>query len=264
MTYSYDPFGVPGPRGRARAGAVVSRAEFQQLQQIAQELKHHLEQEMTRNNELQAALEQQAKELRHRVQEVEIKSEALRQQSEHQKQLETELMFTRSALAEQRVKLAENPEEASWQERYARLQAEIDSLRKRWEQRSVAETAENRRKILADMLPLADHLDLAMQHQPENDDAQVRNFVNNIEATRRAFLETLRRYGVERIDPLNEPFDPARHEALGQTLSDSVPADHVALVAQAGYAEGDRLLRPARVLVSSGLRTNVEEAANGS
>ena len=133
-----------------------------------------------------------------------------------------------------------------------RQQAEMDNLRKRWEQRAQAETAENRRRILADMLPLADHLDLALQHQPQIDDVQVRNFIGNIEATRRAFLETLRRYGVERIDPVNEPFDPTRHEAIGHTPSAETPVDHVATVVQAGYVEGDRVLRPALVLVSSG------------
>ena len=102
------------------------------------------------------------------------------------------------------------------------------------------------------MLPLADHLDLALQHRPQMDDVQVANFIGNIDATRRAFLETLRRYGVERIEPQNEMFDPNRHEAIGQAPSPEVPADHVAQVVQAGYADGERILRPARVLVSTG------------
>ncbi|MCB0151366.1 MAG: nucleotide exchange factor GrpE, partial [Caldilineaceae bacterium] len=147
---------------------------------------------------------------------------------------------------------AENEEEASWQERYLRLQAELENLRRRLEQRAAAESADNRRRILADMLPLADHLDLALQHRPQMDDVQVANFIGNIDATRRAFLETLRRYGVERIEPQNEMFDPNRHEAIGQAPSPEVPADHVAQVVQAGYADGERILRPARVLVSTG------------
>lgn len=252
MTYSFDPYGRPRPHGRQSAAAVVSQAEYNRLQQIAEELGLRLEQQIEKNKELQGTLDKQAKELHQKTQELEIKDEALRKQSEHQKQLETELVFMRGALAEERAKMAENPEDATWQERYMRLQAELDNVRKRWEQRSMAETAENRRQVLADMLPLADHLDLALQHQPSVDDVQVRNFISNIDATRRAFLETLRRYGVERIDPLNQPFDPMRHEAIGQVPSEQVPADHVAVVTQAGYAEGDRILRPARVLVSSG------------
>ncbi|MBE2238320.1 MAG: nucleotide exchange factor GrpE [Caldilineaceae bacterium] len=255
MTYSYDPFGASRPRGRQSGNVVITPAEFQKMQQIVQELGARLEQELAKNKELQAGLDRQTKELHHTRQEVEIKDEALRRQSEHQKQLETEIVFVRAALAEAQERLAADPEEATWQERYARLQAEMDNLRKRWEQRSIDETAENRRRVLADMLPLADHLDLALQHQPQSDNVQVRNFVGNIDATRRAFLETLRRYGVERIEPTHQLFDPTRHEAIGQTPSVDVPADHVALVTQAGYAEGDRILRPARVIVSSGPAT---------
>ena len=250
MTY-YNSYGGQ-PRGRQPNSVVVSQAELQKFQQMAEAIGVQLEKEVANSQKLQATIEHQAKELRQKTQDLEIRDEALRRQSEHQKQLEAELFMTRAALAEERSKAAADPEEASWQERYLRLQAEVDNLRKRWEQRSIAETAENRRQILADMLPLADHLDLALQHQPQTDDAAVRNFVANIEATRRAFLETLRRYGVERIDPANNPFDPTLHEALGQVVSERVPADHVAVVTQAGYADGERVLRPARVLVSTG------------
>ncbi len=244
MAY-FDPFGG-GYRRRGHSDAVVvSAAELQRLQQMAAQLEQE-------NKELKAMIERLNQELRQKAQEIEIKDEALRKQSEHQKQLEAELVFLRAAVAEANERKTSDAENAAWQDRYLRLHAELDNLRRRLEQRSSAETAENRRQILADMLPLADHLDLALQHRPQTDDPQVRNFIANIEATRRAFLETLRRYGVDRIEPLHEPFDPDRHEAVGVISSESVPTDHVATVVQAGYSEGDRLIRPARVLVSSG------------
>lgn len=242
MTYFFDPY----HRRRGPSDAVmVSAAELQRLQQMAA----RLEQE---NQELKAMVERLNQEVRQKTQELEIQEEALREQSEYQKQLEAEVVFLRAALAEANQKSASGAENSFWQDRYLRLQAELDTLRRRLEQRSNAEIAENRRQILADMLPLADHLDLALQHLPQTEDPQVRNFIANIEATRRAFLETLRRYGVDRIEPLHEPFDPGRHEAVGATSSESVPTDHVVAVVQAGYSEGDRLIRPARVLVSSG------------
>lgn len=250
MTY-FDPY--DNRSRRRQSGVVVSAAELQKMQQMAEalgEIGARLEQEIEKNQRLEAELARLNKELEHKAQVLDIKDEALRKQSEHQKQLEAELLFVRAALAEHEK--AAKPEDASWQDRYLRLQADVDNLRKRLEQRSIAETAENRRQILADMLPLADHLDLALQHQPQTDDPQVRNFIGNIEATRRAFLETLRRYGVERIEPLNQPFDPTQHEAIGAAPSESAPAEHVATVVQAGYREGERVLRPARVLVSTG------------
>jgi molecular chaperone GrpE len=203
-------------------------------------------------------LDEQSKALHNIKSELEITKEALHKQSEEFKKVETELVFTRAALEDAQKKLSEpeepslSAEEQSWQEKYARLQAEVDNLRKRWEQRAASETAEAKRRILNDMLPLADHLDLAMQHAPTGDDLALNGFLANIEATRRAFLETLRRYGVERVDPQGEPFNPHLHEAIGHTPAPGVPADHVAQVVQAGYVEGDRVIRPARVLVSAG------------
>jgi molecular chaperone GrpE len=199
--------------------------------------------------ELKTRFEEQGKTLQNTKSELEIKNEALHRQSEEFKKLEAETVFLRAALEDTHQQAA-SAEETTWQEKYVRLQAEVDNLRKRWEQRFGNESAEFRRRVLVDMLPLADHLDLAMQHAPTTDAAAVKNFIGNIEATRRAFLETLRRYGVERIDPIGEPFDPTLHEAVGHAPSADVPAEHVAQVVQAGYMEGDRLLRAARVLVS--------------
>ncbi|GIV76598.1 nucleotide exchange factor GrpE [Litorilinea aerophila] len=202
--------------------------------------------------ELQARFEQQARELAELRRELEIKNEALQRQSADLKSLEAELAWTKAALqqaTEQADKAAESSGE-NWQERYLRLQAELDNLRKRLEQRSAAETREARQRILRDMLPLADHLDLALAHAPEHAEGTGKEFIRNIEAVRQAFLETLKRYGVERIQAEGQPFDPHIHEAVGEVDDPNVPAGHVARVIQAGYQENGQLLRPARVLVS--------------
>ncbi len=198
-----------------------------------------------------ARLEEQSKALQNSKTELEITKDALHKQSEEFKRLEAELLFTRAALEDANKKLAAEDDQ-SWQEKYVRLQAEVDNLRKRWEQRSASDTAEFRRRILIDMLPLADHLDLAMQHAPESNNSAVKGFIDNIEATRSAFLDTLRRYGIERVEPQGQLFDPNLHEAIGHAPVPGVPADHVAQVVQAGYVEGNRVIRPARVLVSAG------------
>ncbi|MGL4649055.1 MAG: nucleotide exchange factor GrpE, partial [Caldilineaceae bacterium] len=121
-----------------------------------------------------------------------------------------------------------------------------------WEQRAADDTAEARRTLLRDMLPLADHLEMALSHRDALDGEGGKAFASNIEATLKAFLDALRRYGVERQDPLGQPFDPEQHEAIGQIASDQTPPGHIAHVVQTGYCEGDRLLRPARVLVAAG------------
>ena len=149
------------------------------------------------------------------------------------------------------------PEGATdWREGYLRLRADMDNYRRRQEQRFQHIAQEDRQRILLDMLPLADHLEMALQHLAEETqgDAQtlMNTYRNNIEATLQAFRETLKRHGVEPIDALGKPFDPEYHEAVGQIPSDDIPEGHVAQVVQTGYTIDGRLLRPARVLVSRG------------
>src|SRR5215212_2464614 len=190
---------------------------------------------------------EQTKALDEKNNELNVKNEVLQRQTadvrqlENAKgQLESELLFTKAAL-QQAQKQQEQIAEQNWQERFQQLQAEtqaeIDNLRKRWEQRFVAESTEARHRILLDMLPLADHLDLALQHATAGDD-NARSFVTNIEATRRAFMETLKRYGVEPMDAQGKRFDPNVHEAVAHIEDAETPPDHVVQVLQAGYVDG--------------------------
>lgn len=214
---------------------------------------------------LSTAYEEQELRLKEQHEQLVIKSSAIQQQTDDVKRLDSEILWTRAALEQAQQAFAEATngasEEESWQEKYARLQAETENLRKRWEQRSKDEAHEQRNRILTDMLPLADHLEMALQHAaktPDGDavpDAAVESsnddaFVDNIQATFQAFLSTLKRYNVEPIQAQGRPFDPTLHEAIGRIPSDDVPADHVAQVMQTGYIDGEKLLRPARVLIS--------------
>ncbi len=204
--------------------------------------------------ELQDRYVQQTKDLASKTRELEIKNEALQRQGNDMKQTEAELVWTRAALQQQpgAASPGNAADDLTWQERFLRLQAEIDGLRNRWEQRYTTETTEARHRILRDMLPLADHLELALNHTDALASEHAREFVHNIEATLQAFRDTLKRYGVEAMEALKQPFDPNLHEAVGQIDDASLPPGTVAQVVQTGYMEGDKLLRPARVMVSRG------------
>ena len=73
------------------------------------------------------------------------------------------------------------------------------------------------------------------------------------EATLKLLSATLKRNGIEEVDPLGEPFDPQFHEAM--TLQPSADAEPgtVITVFQKGYTLNGRLLRPARVVVAADL-----------
>ena len=203
-----------------------------------------------------------------------IKSDAIAQQTADIKKLDAEILWLKTALDEAEQQLANLPKEQAqtdnggeWQERFVRLQADMDNLRKRWEQRSSAEVREERNRILLDMLPLADHLELALQHAEalapetqsvlaagaEGQGAAARAnqpFIDDIQATLSAFLHTLKRYDVTPIAAAGQLFDPNLHEAVGRDANSDLPHDHVVHVLQTGYMDGDKLLRPARVLLS--------------
>ena len=258
MTNPYHPF---DPRARRPGAMRPSEPALPTLEDYEELVKAYRELQ-SRFVELskvfkEKELETQSKDelLKRQSIEIQTKDEVIRRQSDDVRQLDTtikklenEILWLRAAVQEKKA----TPEEESWQERYQRLQSEIDSLRKRWEQRYEASVVEARHQILQDMLPLADHLDLALQHAGPVNDEQTRNFVDNLESTRRAFLETLRRYGIERMNAEGALFDPNRHEAIGYVEHAETPAQHIIQVVQAGYLEGEKLLRPARVIVSKG------------
>lgn len=241
MSYSVDPFGRRRRVARNVQPGQPTLEDYQALAQAYQELK--------------AQLESTRQQLNETARELQIKNEALHRQSADLKNLEGELVWAKAALNSQEPRRStpaekSGDEDADWKDRFLRLQAEIDNLRKRWEHRLENETIEARHRILLDMLPLADHLELAMRHGEALSDPEGREFLRNVEATQRAFLDTLRRYQVEQIAALGARFDPELHEAVGQIHQDDVPPDTVVQVVQSGYREGERLLRPARVMIS--------------
>ena len=253
--YGY-PFGrrgmQPRPSGAPGNDDVLRLVQaYQKLQATAEQQAQLLEvkqreveakqRELASHNEIVADLRR----------ELEIKDEALRRQGEALKQADAELVWARAGLQQQEKQEQQknSPEELSWRERYARLQSELESLRRRWEQRFETDTANARQEILRDMLPLADHLELALQHGTALQDETAKEYARNIGATHQAFLNTLKRYNIAPLEAQGLPFDPTMHEAVGQIATGDMPSGNVAQVVQTGYMDGDKLLRPARVLV---------------
>ncbi len=123
---------------------------------------------------------------------------------------------------------------------------ELEAARARVERDAVQVKDETRRKLVAELLPVLDNLDRTIRAATDRESA----LVEGVRLVRSQLERVLRSYGVERIDALGEPFDPAVHDAISiAAVSD--PADHAMVLDQAepGYRFGDRLLRPAKVVV---------------
>ena len=104
-------------------------------------------------------------------------------------------------------------------------------------------------KLLEDLLPVLDSLEKALELPNQSDDAKA--VLEGIEISLRIFRETLERGGVLVVDPLGEPFDPSRHEALAMVPNEEVEPNSVIEVVQKGYLLNERVVRAARVIVSA-------------
>ncbi len=147
-------------------------------------------------------------------------------------------------------------ENAELRDRVLRMAAEMENLRKRVER----ELADTRSYAIAgfarDMLVVTDNLSRALTAVPEgareSADENLKALIEGIEMTERETYRLLHKHGVEPIDADGQKFDPHKHQAVFEIPDPSVPEGTILQVMQAGFAIGDRILRPSMVGVSKG------------
>jgi molecular chaperone GrpE len=155
-----------------------------------------------------------------------------------------------AALERLQQALADAEERArNHREQYLRAVAELDNVRKRAQRDIESANRYGLEKFAAELLPVRDSLELAVQSagQPEVD---ARSLKQGQEATLQLLAKALERLGLVPINPVGEPFDPARHEAMLAQESATAKPDTVLQVVQTGYELNGRLIRPARVIVA--------------
>jgi len=144
--------------------------------------------------------------------------------------------------------LGESEERArSHWEQYLRAVADLENVRRRAARDIEAANRYGLEKFAAELLPVRDSLELAVQNAGR---ADARSLAEGQEATLKLLQKALEKLGVSVIDPLGEPFDPARHEAMMAQESATAEPNSVLQVVQPGYELNGRLLRPARVIVA--------------
>jgi molecular chaperone GrpE len=130
-----------------------------------------------------------------------------------------------------------------------RLAADFDNYRKRVARDSESLAQRAGESIVSDLLPVLDNLERAVDASEHHEEAAV---MEGVVRVRQQLADLLHRRGLEEIEAeAGETFDPHVHEALGQQASEH-PEGTIAAVWQRGYRLGDRILRAARVVVSSG------------
>ena len=140
-------------------------------------------------------------------------------------------------------------ERAALADQLLRMRAEFDNYRKRMARDADRVRQQAAESLIRDLLPVVDHLELAMKHRDGGPEA----LAEGVGMVLRQFHEVLVRHGVEPITAEGEPFNPEVHEAVTQRESEEVPAQAVIEEFQKGYKLGQLVLRPAKVVVSLGI-----------
>ncbi|WP_028745288.1 nucleotide exchange factor GrpE [Rhizobium mesoamericanum] len=157
-------------------------------------------------------------------------------------------------------------ENVELRDRYLRLAAEMDNLRRRTEREVKDAKAYSVASFARDMLAVSDNLRRAIDAIPEEAkataDAGLTTLIEGVEMTERSMLSALERHGVRKLEPVGQKFDPNFHQAMFEVPNADVPNNTVVQVVQAGYTIGERVLRPAMVGVAKGGPKLVEPETN--
>ena len=134
---------------------------------------------------------------------------------------------------------------------WQRSRAEFANYRRREEQRKQQVDGDIRSKVLCQLLPVLDDLELAFRAVP--DDARDTPWVQGLALIEKKLYGVLEKNGVSAVAPQRgDVFDPSCHEAVVSEPSEEMPEGQIIAVVQRGYKLQENLLRPALVRVSNG------------
>lgn len=135
-------------------------------------------------------------------------------------------------------------------EQLLRLRADFENFRKRTRREKEEWTVRSLEHICGDLLPVLDSFELGLKNAA---DLQISEDVQKgFKLVRDQIRTVLGKYGLSDVDADNQAFDPNLHEAIAQVPSPEVPAGDVMAMTRRGYRLGERLLRPAQVVISMG------------
>ena len=140
------------------------------------------------------------------------------------------------------------PEVAELQERLLRSQAEMENFRRRTQKEAQDAARYQSVPLIRDLLPFMDNLQRAIGAAEQTGDTQ--NLIDGIKMVSAQLEQVLHSHDAKKIDPAGQPFDPNEHEALSQVPSPDHEPMTVIQVVEAGYRIHERIVRPAKVIVS--------------
>jgi molecular chaperone GrpE len=139
-----------------------------------------------------------------------------------------------------------------FQEQMLRSQAEMQNVRRRSEIDVEKAHKFALEKFVKELLPVADSLEKAVESTEGHDESGelVASIREGVEMTLSLFMSSLKKFNVEQINPVGEPFDPQHHEAMSMVPAPDAEPNSVVAVVQKGYLLNGRVVRPAMVVVA--------------
>jgi molecular chaperone GrpE len=138
-----------------------------------------------------------------------------------------------------------------------RTRADFDNYRKRAQRDLAAARVRGGVELAREVLPAIDNAERALEHETAaifdagEEGVTARRILDALKAMHEELVTALGRGGIERFAPLGEPFDPNRHEALAKRPAEGEEGSGVCgPIFQPGYAAGEEIIRPARVVVT--------------
>jgi molecular chaperone GrpE len=162
------------------------------------------------------------------------------------------------AAEEKRQLLAAQEEAAQHKDKLLRLAAEFENYKKRMERERLTSLKYAGEYIMKEMLSVVDNLERAIaagQTEGTSAEANLHALSEGLRLTHKNLIASLEKFEVKGIDSIGKPFDPNIHEAMTMEESAEVAASHVLKEYEKGYFFKDRLLRPAKVIVSAGKKS---------
>lgn len=140
---------------------------------------------------------------------------------------------------------------AALKEQLMRTQADMQNLQRRAEKDIANAHKFGLERFSLALLPVADSLEKALEHmQPEKLDEQMQALYEGVKMTATLLTETFKKFQLEPIEPMGEPFDPNYHEAMAMIDQPNVEPNTVINVLQKGYSLNGRSIRPAMVVIA--------------
>ncbi|HID56267.1 TPA: nucleotide exchange factor GrpE [Candidatus Poribacteria bacterium] len=135
-------------------------------------------------------------------------------------------------------------------DRLLRAAAEYENFKKRAEREKEEAMKFIAESIVLDIIPIVDNLDRAIKSAQSDEKKNFDALLQGIEMIQKQMLSVLEKYGVGVIESEGQPFDPRIHEAILQVPSEEYPENTVVQEFERGYTLHDKVIRPAKVIVS--------------